>query len=299
MTSISSLQPINLSADLRQIMAARSAKGDHGLELKAVHTANSAGAPEFPAGMPTLPAARQSPSAAQMIAQADDPSATAAMLDGTGGEARGRTYDAHRNRLLEAGASSDVIAGLDRNRAQFLDIADRAAAAGGDAKDFISRLSPAERSVLQEVHRLADRIDAAGLTEEGAANLLQAPGYGVDTNGDGFTMVGKATTMQFPPGDAPEAVRSAFDDATAGMRGSDRAMLQMHMWSAGNGGIPIDPTAVQGQSGSKAQDMDYAELARQAINQILAGLPQQTSQHGRDSAEARIDALLRFRANLA
>ncbi len=295
MTTISPPRPNNLTPELRQLTNARTLRLDLTNELKFVSKANFAGLPDVPAG---LPAARQSSSIAQMIAQAEEPSATAAMLDGTTDGARGKAYDAQRNRLLEGGASAEVIARLDRNRAQFLDIADRAAAAGGDAKTFLSSLSPAERSILQEVHGLGEPIEVASLTEEGAANLLQVPGYGTDANGDGFTMVGMSATIQFPPGDAPEAVRSAFENATAGMRGPDRAMLQMHLWSTANGGIPIEPTAAQDPSGGKAQDLDYAELARQAINQILAGLPHQTSQQGRDSAEARIDALLRFRANL-
>ena len=85
-----------------------------------------------------------------------------------------------------------------------------------DPLAFLKGLSDREIGVIQRAHSLADGIDTEAITQEGAYNLLLPEGYSVDLNRDGISEVGVARMIVFPPLDAPELFRAAWQDVTDG-----------------------------------------------------------------------------------
>jgi hypothetical protein len=76
-----------------------------------------------------------------------------------------------------------------RRARQFAAVLNKAYSSGGmdNARQFLSTLSALEMDAVRQNHCLADTIDRASLSEEGAANLLLPEGYSVDLNHDGST----------------------------------------------------------------------------------------------------------------
>jgi hypothetical protein len=115
----------------------------------------------------------------------------------------------------------------------------QAAGAETDPQGFVQRLSAAERQVLRQVHCLADPIDPAGLSFEGAFNLLREPGASVDLNNNGLTSVGAGNFLAFPPQNAPESFKEAWRKASEGISPMD-VPTQM-MMNIGLANIHVDP----------------------------------------------------------
>lgn len=94
--------------------------------------------------------------------------------------------------------------------------------AAGSPKTFLNSLSSNEMEILRKVHSLANPISITGLDIEGAANLLEAPGEAQDLNNDGLLSIGAGKIWQYPPPNAPEAVKRAWEEATAGVPESEK-----------------------------------------------------------------------------
>ena len=86
-----------------------------------------------------------------------------------------------------------------------------------DPRDILRSLVVTELEVVQKVHCLADPICVETLDREGALNLLLQPGSARDINNDGFLRIGRGWTWTFPPPNAPQAVKDAWEEHTAGM----------------------------------------------------------------------------------
>lgn len=115
----------------------------------------------------------------------------------------------------------------------------RSSVGAGQARSFLANLDIKSLSLLQEAASLADPVQAEGLSEEGAANLLLPPHELVDTNNDGLVEVGRAKIIAFPPVNAPQSVKDAWNDATKNMSESDIMsfsgfMLPLAFSGAGN-----------------------------------------------------------------
>ncbi|EMI21257.1 hypothetical protein RMSM_01817 [Rhodopirellula maiorica SM1] len=96
-------------------------------------------------------------------------------------------------------------------------------------KAFLSSLSPAELSVVQDIHHLAEPIQVNSLTEEGAINLLIPPPAQIDMNRDGLTQSGAAWGLRFPDSTTPKPVAEAFETATEGMDWGERSLYELQM----------------------------------------------------------------------
>ncbi|MBC3764602.1 hypothetical protein [Neptunicella marina] len=98
-------------------------------------------------------------------------------------------------------------------------------------KQVVQGLSADELKLLQQGNSLANPINTSMLSEEGAQNLFAQPDGSdlVDLNNDGIVEHGEAKTITFPPANAPEWVKKAWDEATADMSESDKMMMQFHM----------------------------------------------------------------------
>lgn len=98
-----------------------------------------------------------------------------------------------------------------------------------DPVSFLQSLSAEELEVVQRVHRLADSIGVASLSQEGAVNLLLPPAAQVDLNHDGLTRSGAAYGLRFPDSTTPPGVVAAWEDATEGMDFRQRMTYQLQM----------------------------------------------------------------------
>jgi hypothetical protein len=98
----------------------------------------------------------------------------------------------------------------------------RSSVANHSAKSFLVGLSTEQLSLLQHANDLVDSINVNSLSEEGAENLLVDRDHRVDLNNDGFEEVGAAKIVQFPPPNAPQAVKDAWNAATSGLSDEDK-----------------------------------------------------------------------------
>jgi len=150
----------------------------------------------------------------------------------------------------------------------YAEILNRAYSQNGmdDPVAFLKSLSPQERSIVQRAHSLANSIDPSTMSKEGAYNLLLPDGYQVDFNHDGIQEVGAARTITFPPVDAPEQLRQAWQTATQNMDEKDRALYQMRMHTMIYG-IHIDD-----QPGRTLAAADQIDSCRLGLDKSLAWL---------------------------
>ncbi len=113
----------------------------------------------------------------------------------------------------------------------FSDILQQAKTSDKSAKQFLSELSSEQLKLVQKANGLADKINITTLSTEGAQNLLSQPDGTdrVDLNNDGFVEVGVAKTIQFPPVNAPQHIKNAWDKATEGLSEIDKATLELSL----------------------------------------------------------------------
>ena len=198
----------------------------------------------------------------------------------------GEAYAAWRDGLKTKAVSSDFVAGLDSSRATFLAVARRAQETGGldDPQAFLKSLSTDELNALQTTAGLADPINPATLSREGAYNLLVTRGQARDLDQDGLTEVGVARTIVFPPQDAPANVRAAWDSAMAGQ-------------DEGTHGRPLD--AEGSKAGWSEADFDWTDAARRLVAGARENLKYQASAEQQRHGVAALRAFEAFLANLA
>ncbi len=112
-------------------------------------------------------------------------------------------------------------------REQFADIHEQfeSQSTSINAKDYIASLSDGDLEILRKVHSLADKIRPDELSLEGALNLLNQPGDVQDLNDDAIVEVGKAKTFVFPPPNAPQNVKDAWEETTANMSDKEKMLL--------------------------------------------------------------------------
>jgi hypothetical protein len=160
---------------------------------------------------------------------------------------------------------------------QFSEILTDANRQQGSAKPILLDMSADELALIQKANSLADPINVASLSEEGAANLLSQPDNSdkVDLNNDGIVEVGAARTVVFPPVNAPNGVKSAWESATAGMSEGDKLTLELRMH------IAVFGINVEGVSQKQALSPD-----------------QQWSQSGIDNLFKDLRSNLDFRVNM-
>jgi len=115
----------------------------------------------------------------------------------------------------------------EQDRETFKEILSRAKAAEAysNPKEFLQGLSSSDMEVLRKTHTLAEKIQISPLDFEGAFNLLMAPGDAKDLNNDGALGVGMGKGWVFPPPNAPDNVKAAWDEATSGMTFRQKALM--------------------------------------------------------------------------
>jgi len=124
-----------------------------------------------------------------------------------------------------------IASDADTLKAEFVTVLEKAADEGGfsDPKAFLKSLTADEREILQITQGLADPIterEIDGLSDEGALNLLLPPGAQRDWNGDAIYTVGRANGFRFPTDGTPADVKSAWEEATAGLSEKDLMLAE-------------------------------------------------------------------------
>lgn len=154
------------------------------------------------------------------------------------------------------------------SQAVYAAVLNKAYSSGGmdNARQFLSTLSALEMDAVRQNHCLADTIDRASLSEEGAANLLLPEGYSVDLNRDGIDEVGAARTAHFPPQDAPAEFREAWFQATAGMDEGSMMTYGLMMHDS------IYGLQIDGQSLGPRYAVDDMDSYREIVTNYLASL---------------------------
>lgn len=163
-------------------------------------------------------------------------------------------------KYFQKGISEDRRREVTEYAAEFEALMDKAAQADAEARplEFVRGLSTGEREVLRHIHCLADSVNTAALSEEGALNLLRSPGSAKDLDRDGFQMVGAAKTWTFPPPDAPAAVKQAWEETTRGLSESDVMLLQGSF-------LPIRVPGESSPSAYWGAETDYSKLAEKVL----------------------------------
>jgi len=152
-----------------------------------------------------------------------------------------------------------------------------ASVASGGAKGFLATLTAQDLALLQQAKGLADTINVATLSEEGATNLLLDHAAQVDLNNDGLVEVGIGKMMTFPPPNAPQAAKDAWTAATAGMSDSYRMSLSGHI------GLPLllagSGNGVPSMSDLASEDFDWGNLIDRLLQGIEANRPYNKPAH--------------------
>lgn len=130
------------------------------------------------------------------------------------------------------GAPTDTAANSQTEVAHIDDQA-KGSIANHTAKSFLLSLNTEQLSVLQHANYVADPIDVNSISEEGAENLLLDKDHRVDLNNDGYTEVGLAKLGQFPPPNASQAVKDAWNAATSGISDRDKMMYSFRFLGGG------------------------------------------------------------------
>jgi hypothetical protein len=167
-------------------------------------------------------------------AYADFAAATAKTVSGeqeakAGGEAERLLGQLMGAVHMELGARRGTTA---EDETTYAGLLNRAYASGAmtDPARFLQSLTPDELGVVQRIHCLAEPIDPAGLSREGAYNLLLPEGWCADFDHNDVVEVGAARTLRFPPPDAPDQFLDAWTTATSGMEEMDAATYGLTMF---------------------------------------------------------------------
>jgi len=168
--------------------------------------------------------------------------------------------------------------------AKFKDILARAETANAqqDPKAFLSSLPATDMEVLRQVHSLADPINVSALNNEGAANLLVQPGSAQDLDNNGLTAIGAANIITFPPQNAPESFKAAWNSATEGMSFADIptqmifavGLANMRYDASTGRTTSIEPGDPNWRNPYADPNYDY----RDAVGKVISGLEFQYAQ---------------------
>ena len=97
-----------------------------------------------------------------------------------------------------------------------------------DPVAYIQSLSAADVEVLRQVHCLAEKSGVTGVsTREGAVNLLLPPDQCVDIDNNGVVSSGEATLFKFPPPNAPQSVKDAWEEMSKDMTMGEKLEAQI------------------------------------------------------------------------
>lgn len=189
--------------------------------------------------------------------------------------------------------SDELKQRIEDNITAFAALIDRAGQEGGydHPEEFLRSLSEEDLAVLQTMHLLAKPLDPSKIGKEGSLNLLLPPTDAIDLDQDGSITIGAmGRIFTFPPHQASQDVKQAWEDATEGLTVQDILFTQAvfrHFQ-----GYLTKPDYI-------AADASYIDLTQQSIDYIekirLLGM---SSVESDKFLQHRIEILKRFQDKL-
>ena len=135
-----------------------------------------------------------------------------------------------------------------------------------DPRAALRSLSAEELDVVRQAHSLAESINISVLSDEGAANLLNAPGHTKDLNNDGLTTIGEGNMLTFPPDNAPASFKAAWEEASDGLSTMD---IPTHMiFAVGLANIGREPGDPNWVNPYASPDYDYGAAVSEIIESV-------------------------------
>jgi len=135
-----------------------------------------------------------------------------------------------------------------------------------DPKAALRSLSAEELDVVRQAHSLAESINISVLSDEGAANLLNAPGHTHDLNNDGLTTIGEGHMFTFPPENAPASFKAAWGKASEGRSIMD---IPTHMiFAVGLANIGREPGDPNWVNPYASADYDYGTAVSDIMESV-------------------------------
>lgn len=183
-------------------------------------------------------------------------------------------YNDWRGSFLSTGISADRRDNILGYADQYMSVMNKAIDQGGyiDPLGFVSSLSDEELQALQYTQALAEPINPADLSEEGALNLLLPPSHSQDINNDGFQETGIARGWDFPPRNAPMSVHNAWQQSMEGLSPKDRMLATgMFIGTMLEGNLKPDGSGIYepGEAGYNnpfaSDDYSYKNLVEQML----------------------------------
>ena len=218
------------------------------------------------------------------------------------------TYDRIRTGLESwmtereaAGASSDFISTVKDAKTDYLAVVARAEESGGfdDPLQFVRGLDQQELAALQHTHGLAAPINPDTLTEEGAYNLLVPANQSRDMDRNGLTTVGTAQSIVFPPHDAPQEFKDAWDSTVADLDPGMRMTMELRMWQVARGGSVLHPETRTDPADYYRDGFDYGAMVGTMIESTEYGLRYQETDEQQAYAQKMLEAFRQLRDALS
>lgn len=162
-----------------------------------------------------------------------------------------------------------------------------------DPQGFLSSLSSDDLHLLAHVRSWGanSKLDPSTMNDEEAINFILPDSRQVDLNDDGLIASGNGgRSWRFPPPNAPQAAKDAWEEATQGMSVKDRMILEISFMPLNikvdeNGrATAIEPGSAEWENPFSDPDFSYRDM----VAKTIAGL--EFSRPANDSAT--IDRLI-------
>ena len=160
-------------------------------------------------------------------------------------------------------------------------------------KQFLNTLTTQQIMDLFAYHGLAHPGQVNALSEEGAANLLTAPEFQRDIDGDGLVEVGAAKLFVFPAPDAPQEVYEAWAELTE----KEQFMintLAFTKWFIQNREAYLAGDEASYTSIYHGPDTDYVRL----VDELLLSVQQQRQYRTFEEYQEQWNLLIKFKEAL-
>lgn len=173
----------------------------------------------------------------------------------------------------------------DDERARYRDILENfvnTPANSADPRSFLASLSSKDRTLLAKVHSYGamSTLDPSSMSDEEAANFILPDSLQVDLNDDGLVGVGNGgKSWRFPPPNAPQAAKDAWEEATEGMSMVDRMSLELQFMPLNikideNGrATAIEPGSAEWKNPFSDPDFSYRDMVASAIGGLEFSRP--------------------------
>ncbi|WP_192457227.1 hypothetical protein [Musicola keenii] len=186
-----------------------------------------------------------------------------------------------------AGLPQERLQLIADSRETFLSVVKRAQEEGGysDPQSFVQSLSEKELSALQHTHMGLTALHPDEMSTEQAFNLLVSMNQSQDIDRDGYTNVGHEFPMMvFPPRDAPQSFKDAWEESTKDMSSDDVGMMMLSMWmSVQAASVTLNSDGSPGRVYVDGTKLDYKALVDGELESTINSYSYQETDEQREN----------------